>query len=206
VLALVIGEISPALVFAASLASALILGGSFFLLGVLPGKVSLEDLGLRPARWQAGWLAAGLALALIFMPVRSLLGVVVELLILGDLESLALRTRLFTGVGEFSWPAFLLSLAGIGLIVPVAEELYFRGLLHGYLMPRTRLWPRLLLTSLIFGLAHFDSLAVVISSFILGLINALALEKTRSLWLPILIHAVTNLTGVSLIYLSLLYS
>ena len=45
---------------------------------------------------------------------------------------------------------------------------------------------------MIFGLAHFDAVGVAISSFILGVANAVAFEESKSIWLPIAIHAVTN--------------
>jgi uncharacterized protein len=201
--ALLFEEITIWATFLVTLLSGLILGGSFYLLGVLPGKISPAALGLHPPRWRAEWLMIGLVVSLLFMPLRSALGVIVELIVVGDLESLNARSELFTAGGAFTWEGLLLAILGIGLIVPFAEELYFRGLLHGWLMQRTRLWPRVLISSAIFGLAHFDSLAVVVSSAILGVVNALALEKTRSLWVPILIHTVTNLAGVILIYLTL---
>jgi membrane protease YdiL (CAAX protease family) len=97
----------------------------------------------------------------------------------------------------------LLNLIGAGLLVPIAEELYFRGLLYGWLKTRLGFWLRVLISSAIFGLAHFDSIAVVASSFVLGMVNAVAYEKSKSLWLPIAIHMVTNSAAIILLYLAM---
>jgi membrane protease YdiL (CAAX protease family) len=58
-----------------------------------------------------------------------------------------------------------------------------------------------LLSSALFALGHFDSAGVVASSFFLGLVCAVALERGRSLWLPVAIHALNNSLAVMLLYL-----
>ena len=88
------------------------------------------------------------------------------------------------------------------MLAPISEELYFRGLIHRWFQSRLRFWPRVLLSSAIFGLAHFDSIGVAVSSFMLGLINAVAYERSESVWLPIAIHMITNSFGVILLYVA----
>ena len=114
------------------------------------------------------------------------------------------RADVITAGMRFSWINFALTFLGAGLLAPISEELYFRGLLHGWFRSRRFVfWLRVLLSSILFGLAHFDSLAVVVSSFVLGLANALFYEWSKSIWVPIAMHVITNSVAVVLLYVAL---
>jgi membrane protease YdiL (CAAX protease family) len=76
-------------------------------------------------------------------------------------------------------------------------------LIHNWFAEHFRFWPRVLLSSAIFGLGHFDSIGVVISSFVMGVVIAIAYERTQTLWLPIAIHAVTNSAAIVLLFVTL---
>lgn len=82
-------------------------------------------------------------------------------------------------------------LAG-GVMAPLAEELFFRGLVFGYL----RRWgfiSALLMSTGIFVLAHsFSGFPLV--QLVGGLVFGVCYEKERSLWVPIIIHAAGNIT------------
>jgi len=179
------------------------IGGGVWMWGVRPGKTSWREMGFWPMNWQWTWLPLALGVTVVFLPLRALLGVLVQLALEGNLDSLQGRTDVLTAGGEFSLPGFLITLIGAGILVPIAEELYFRGLLHRWFQPRLAFWPRVLISSILFGLAHFDSVGVVASSYVMGVVNAVAYEKSRSLWLPILIHICTNSIAVLLIYVML---
>ena len=181
----------------------LCLGGSVYLLGVCRRKLSWFEMGFWPIVWRWRWLLVAIGLSVAFVPVRVALGLAVQFLLEGNLDSLQGRTDILTAGGDLSLLHFLMNLVGAGLLVPIAEELYFRGLIHGWLQTRLGFWLRVLVSSAIFGLAHFDSIAVVASSFVLGLVNAIAYEKSKSLWLPIAIHMVTNSAAIGLMYLAM---
>jgi membrane protease YdiL (CAAX protease family) len=78
------------------------------------------------------------------------------------------------------------------LITPVFEEVLFRGLfqtaIRSYVV---RPWPAIVLSSIIFALAHADS-AHWPALFILGAAMGYAYEKSNSLLRPIFIHAFFN--------------
>jgi len=169
-----------------------ILSGSVWLVGVRRGRISWSEIGFRPAVWRWYWLLIALGIALILMPVRSILGLLAQYLLSGGLESMQGRLDVLTTDFQFSWAYFGLSVLGMGVLIPIAEELYFRGLIHTWFKSRFGYWPRVLLSSLIFGLAHSDAAGVMVSSFIIGLANAVAFEESKSIWLPIAIHMVTN--------------
>ena len=86
------------------------------------------------------------------------------------------------------------------LLVPFAEELFFRGLIHRWFKPYFNFWPRILMSSMIFGLGHFDTPGVLVSSFVMGIFNAYLYEKTESLWVPIMMHAISNGFAVVVMY------
>ena len=204
-IALLFTEINLGATFLLFLANFVCLGGTTYLLGVRRGKVSWADLGIRPLRVHWQWLLIGIGLAILLLPGRALLGLLAQRLIEGNLDSLQARSDLIMGgATEFSWPGFLATLLGAGVLVPISEELYFRGLLHTWFWRKTNLvWLRVLASATIFGLAHADSIGVVFASAVIGVVNALAYERTRSLFIPIVIHVTTNSAAVLLLYLVL---
>jgi membrane protease YdiL (CAAX protease family) len=91
--------------------------------------------------------------------------------------------------------AVVLGLCGVTL-VPVAEELFYRGFVHRALRTRLGLWPALVLSSSLFGLAHWvggDDFSTVMPRVFDGLLLALLLERTGSLYPGMVAHAYFNL-------------
>ena len=176
------------------------LAGTFFLLGILRGRVTWADVGLRPLRWKWVWLVTGTLVSLFFMPIRAAIGFAAQYLLEGNLDSIMARSDLIMS-GGFSLSGFLMTLIGVGILAPISEELFFRGLLHSWTQKWLKpFWGRALLTSTLFALAHFDSLGVVFSSFVMGVVIAWFYERTQSILMPIVIHASTNSIAVLLLY------
>ena len=183
------------------LCNLLFIGGSAWYLGVLRKATTWEEIGIFPIRWRWRWLGIALALSLVLMPLRGLIGLLVSMLVEGGMQSLQNRADLLMGTGtSFSTLEIIVRLVGVGLLVPISEELYFRGMLHRLFIPFLKFWPRVLLSSTLFALAHFDSPGVVVSSFIMAVVIAVAYEKSKSLWMPIAIHATTNTIAVLLLF------
>jgi len=90
------------------------------------------------------------------------------------------------------------------LIVPtvgaaVTEELLFRGILFRWLEEFGGSWTALLLTSAFFGAAHLNNpnaspIAAIGIAFEAGVMLGAAYMLTRSLWLPMGLHAAWNFT------------
>ncbi|MEN4042773.1 MAG: type II CAAX endopeptidase family protein [Anaerolineaceae bacterium] len=180
----------------------LFLGGTTIVFGINRNKISWQQLGLHFSRWRWRFLWTAILLSLAINPIRALIALAAQQFIGGGLAALEGRAEIILA-GGFTWPAFLLTLLGVGIFIPLAEEMYFRGLLHNWFAERFRFWPRVLLSSMIFGLGHFDTLGVLISSFIMGIVIAIAYERTKTLWLPVAIHAVTNGGSIILLYLAM---
>jgi membrane protease YdiL (CAAX protease family) len=88
-----------------------------------------------------------------------------------------------------------------GLISPVAEEMFFRGILFGYLR-RWGAWVAVGGSTLLFVLAHAPGRGVPLPQLVGGLLFALAYEKEKNLLVPITIHVLGNLAIFSLSILS----
>jgi membrane protease YdiL (CAAX protease family) len=181
----------------------LCLGGAVYLLGIRRRKFTWADLGLWPPKWRWSWPLLAVGLTVVFLPVRGMLGLLVQMAAGGGMQSLQNRMQIFAPNAQFSWLDFAVTFIGAGLLAPVAEELYFRGLIHRALRPRFRFWLRVVLSTSFFALAHFDSAGVVASSFVLGMVNAVAFELSDSLWLPIMVHVFNNSLAVVLVYVAI---
>jgi len=79
-----------------------------------------------------------------------------------------------------------------GLIGPVAEEIFFRGVLYGFFR-RWGIITALLLSTLIFIVAHIQFNPLPLPQAIGGIIFALAYELEKNLYTPIFIHVLGNL-------------
>jgi hypothetical protein len=102
-----------------------------------------------------------------------------------------------TGQGDPS--RFILQLITAGLMPGFMEELAVRGIVFRWLEDFAGSWAALAITSALFGLMHisnpnatwFSSFAIAVEA---GILLGGAYMLTRSLWLPIGLHAAWNVT------------
>lgn len=79
------------------------------------------------------------------------------------------------------------------VMAPLAEEIFFRGLLQSMLRRYLRSpWLAILLTSAIFAVAHRQNIQDLPSLFALSVMLGYAYERSGRLFTPILIHAMFN--------------
>jgi uncharacterized protein len=98
--------------------------------------------------------------------------------------------------GELMWTLIAFRWVGAALLVPVMEELFWRGFLMRWVDnqdfekvdPASVSLKAIALSTLVFMLAHTQWLAAIVA----GLAYAWLYKRTRSLWAPVLAHAVTN--------------
>jgi membrane protease YdiL (CAAX protease family) len=99
------------------------------------------------------------------------------------------------GIAETPLQLVLAIIAAV-VLAPVAEEFLFRGLLHRSLRGRLSLLPATAISSLVFAVVHVDVLfsqpLAMAGLVLVGVILALAYERTGSLVVPVVIHAVHN--------------
>ncbi len=193
--------LSTAAVF---LINSFIFVGVVVVVGVLRGRLTLQEIGLWPARLPWGWIVLAAFLSIGLLPVRVVLGVLVQYILTGSLQGLTsgLRTQMLTPHGPLL-ANFLVSFFLGGILVPFAEELFFRGALFTWFRRRYSLWVAILASSVLFALGHADTAAVVATSFVIGVLNAWLYERTRSIWVPVTVHVVNNGLAFILLYLAL---
>ncbi len=195
---LLFSEINLWVALLIALSNFLVLSGSLYLFGVRRKKLSWESIGLLPPKNLGRMALIGAGLAIGILPLRLIaggIGLLIEKGITGEIMSLSMRENLFS-VGMDTWYGVLIMTLGIGVLAPIGEEMFFRGLLFDFFKKKTGLSWGVALSSLAFGLAHFDSLAVVLSSMLMGVVMAIAVDKTRSIWISIFMHIATNTGAV----------
>ena len=197
--AIVLLECASESAVSATLISAMVATGLIRTIGIgvllaitLKMQGQLNAIGLQPSTIGSGTLR-GIVWSLSF-------GAVVAVgLIVGRLAGINL-------VGQLQFrlphqPADILILFVVGsLIAPISEEIYFRGLVYGYL----RRWGpsiAILGSTLLFVAAHPNLQKIPITQIIGGLLFAIAYEAEKNLMVPIVIHMSGNLALFSLVYL-----
>ena len=149
-----------------------------------------QTLGLRRpvGRGSFAWpwlvVVASLGFTSVYAAIITVIGV-------DSLEPPIIREQLF-GQGV----ARLVNTAVVVLWVPFAEEVFFRGFLLAALVPPLGAVRAALVSSAVFAVAHL-LVSTMIPIFVTGLLLSWLYLRGRSLWPPIVAHAVQNLIAIS---------
>jgi len=142
------------------------------------------NLGLVPAKIPAG-IRKGLIWSACFgIAAIALMG----LLYLAGINALRL---LHTPLPESKASILLYLLIG-GVIGPLAEEIFFRGIVYGYLR-RLGVFAAVAVSTLLFVLPHLTGGSLPVTQLVGGIVFALAYEKEKNLMVPITVHCLGNL-------------
>ncbi len=85
----------------------------------------------------------------------------------------------------------VVEIAGVVLITPIAEEVFFRAASYGIMRRRMSVWAAVAVSAVFFGVAHGNVVSFVFTS-LLGAVLALIFEKSGSVFAPIAVHASFN--------------
>ena len=88
------------------------------------------------------------------------------------------------------------------VVAPLAEELFFRGMLFSAMQERLGFWPAAIASGVVFGAVHGEPFVIVITA-VLGVFLAWIYRQRGTLVVPFLAHGVFNGLGVVLIRLGL---
>lgn len=199
---------------------------NMFLIGALVisfvgfmGSAYFFGIRNHPKKWQSvgfkavsvKWILASIAIGVLFMPLN--IGITVTLTEMLDLSALIAEPTddpdnpdslsAEEMIIEESTPTELIVLFILAaILIPIAEEVFFRGILYRWLRVRAGLWMGLGISAVVFGSLHLGPQVLSIS--ILGAIMAVVYERSKSLWTAITIHATNNALALILTFSGLL--
>jgi membrane protease YdiL (CAAX protease family) len=175
------------------LGTARILQCALIILVVLNWGQGLSSIGLIPTKMFQGFKkgllwSAGFGTATVFAFIALLLlDMDPFALIRADLPKTPCKIILFFSVA--------------GVIGPVAEEAFFRGILYGFLR-RWGIFTALAVSTLLFALAHPIAYRLPLPQVIGGILFAVSYEMEGSLIVPMTIHVLANLAIFTLSLIS----
>ena len=173
--------------------------GLLFYLRQVRGLDPAELFGLRRLSW---WRALGVAL--LALPITLVVVIPSNLLFVEWLKPIWPDLQPQDSVKLFLENGWLdkLAMAGAAVVVaPLVEETVFRGFVYAVLKKHTDAFFAGLVSAALFALAHAH-LPSAVPLFVLALGFTVAYERTGSLLVPILMHALFN--GVTLVALLVL--
>lgn len=147
----------------------------------------LHEGPLGPKIWLG--LGFGIALFLVSSVLLSLLNAAFRepedsmWTIIKELPPFAVTVVLFQGV----------------VLAPILEEVFFRGMLLGVFRLVERPWAGVAVSSALFGMAHMQGVATVLSIMVMGAFLGLLALKTRSIVPGIVAHFVNNALSFGLL-------
>jgi membrane protease YdiL (CAAX protease family) len=164
---------------------------------------------LRGSPWGSGrfWpaVSVGALTWLVAFPVAKAVGQLFDLAIqVPQVDQVAVRE--IKGLLGNPWLFGFTSFTAIA-IIPVTEELLFRGLLQGWISRFLPAGWAILLASLLFAAAHYapsqgaSNVIIIAQLFILGLFLGHLYRRQRSLWACISLHALFNLVTLALLWI-----
>lgn len=156
-----------------------------------PGRCQPADLGLiRPDPF---WIRAGIVTGLVLGPLAWLIGGFVD-----PSEPPGSKTR------PEDTPVWLVGLTLFvyyGFLAPIAQEVFFRGLLFNWVRSRISFLPAAGASSLAFGILYMVHPVITLLYLVVGMIMAWLFEQSRSLVPSILAHQTFAIVWTGLILL-----
>jgi membrane protease YdiL (CAAX protease family) len=155
------------------------------------GNGPVRDLG-----WWTTWrdapvgVAIGVACQFVLVPIVTL-----PVFLLSDTDRDALEEPARELTDKATGPGVLVLVLVVVVAAPLAEEVFFRGLLQRTLARRMPIWPAMIVTSLAFGASHFQALQFpALAAF--GLVLSVIAHRTGRLGLNTWAHVGFNATTV----------
>lgn len=161
-------------------------------------SISWASLGFRPISWRL--------LHILWQAPLVLLGALLTQVLFAAIFNLSPpESSVNTTALEVSTPGAVILLASAIVLVPIWEEVVFRGVVFNALRQRYRLPLSLILASAIFAIAHI-AFPIFPYLFMLGLGLCLVYVFHRNIWASIIVHAFVNLLAASAAIFSALMS
>ena len=95
----------------------------------------------------------------------------------------------------FYEPSFLMQIVCLGIVIPICEEMVYRGLMFRRMRGQTKFLQAALYSSVVFAITH-GNVVQMLYGFFMGMLLAYLYEKYGSVKAPILGHITANLLSV----------
>jgi uncharacterized protein len=198
---------------AAQTVGAMVLGiaAAVLIVLVLQQAVDERKAGLVLRTRRRDWVLGLVALAAVMpvMQAASILSILLYQMVTRSQPEAISHGTLETLYREPGNPLVWVLVAGAVLGAPIFEELVFRGFLQTSVLRLTgRPWAAILITSVLFALAHtgegsvtFANWHALLALVVLSVAIGVAYEWTKRLWVPVIMHMGFNAFNVALVVL-----
>lgn len=164
---------------------AVVLISGLYFIALRPQRLSWSEVGLRvfPAKdWGRIflWTFVLIICNILVMELTLLLGNTYEN---SKTEAIQQNITLFT---------VLIAFVSAAIISPIYEEIFYRGFIYRWLRTRLGIRSALIISALIFTVAHIPTYNAMPVNFLGGLIFAWAYERTNSVWPAVIVHGLLN--------------
>ena len=155
-------------------------------------RIPLRYLGFGGFDWNTLGLGCGLLIAsYIFIILHNLI-----LMALGvDTQGEAIF-RFFDSLDSPVWFFFVGA-----VLAPIVEEIFFRGFVFQGFRQRYGWVSAMLLSSIVFAVAHLD-LVALLPTFILGCVLAYLFQRSNSVWPSVILHFLVNAFSLCAAYVA----
>lgn len=166
----------------------------------LDGSLERTKELLRIGSFKRG-LSLGLGIPIIAMIIDNIVVLIYAIAFIFFFGEPTTNTDLPGGTSwESSSVALILTFISICILTPISEELLFRGYILDALNRLHGKWPAIIISSIIFGLVHFDPFTIGMAT-IGGAIYGWIRIRTGSLIPGIIAHAMWNTMALMVTYL-----
>ncbi len=177
-----------------------LIGGSFWFVRLIQKKHSgrsefsaKELLYLKKPNKKAIWLIPVIAIGYFIVLI-----IAISVLAVLNPQAASQEQEVAKEVAKLVGWQIPISIIGVGLMTPIAEELFFRGLLTNLYARRVNRMVAVVLVALLFGIAHAQ-LNAGIDTFIFGVFLGVLTWKTESIYPAIFLHMAKNCIALSVI-------
>lgn len=121
-----------------------------------------------------------------------------------NLIELSKLNLIFSGMNEVNTalyvPSYKLQILAIGIVIPIAEELVFRGMIYRRVRDICDFKRAAMISAFVFGVSH-GNVVQGLYAFVIGMSLAWVYEEYHSILAPILLHVTVNLCSIWMTFL-----
>lgn len=171
-----------------------------FLFGFTFKKFSWASFGMKPLRFNWKWILESLVIVVLVNGIEILLEYLQTKLGFRLPEASKANLEILNPTSRSVW-LYMVFLVSIGIIGPVCEEILFRGAIYGWFRRYYKPWVGILVSSLFFGLLHYETMLRMVFAIFIGAYMAWMYEREKNLAAPITLHILNNSVVVTLMFL-----